>query len=155
MGCVKKCGKGYFLKGDRCKECEDHCLKCSSAVKCNVCIVPRYLYNSDCVTSCPKPFVPKNGVCVNPPEPLKKYYGKIFKNVNRNKFITGGFSTVYDYNYGYAMRKSHFDNIRNRCDANDWLAVLACDDKNVNHVIVGALDNCRYALTLRNYGRNW
>jgi len=82
---------------------------------------------------------------------MKKYYGKIFKNLNRNKFISAGFTTVYDYNMGFAMKKTHFDNIRNRCGKDDWLAVLGCDDKNVNHIIVGALDNCRYALTLRTY----
>jgi len=151
LECVARCGKGYFQKGNMCKPCERHCMKCKSATDCDVCIVPRYLYNNNCVTTCPKPLVPKNGVCVNPPEPFKKYYGKIFKNLNRNKFISGGFTTIYDFNFGYKMVTSHFNNIRNRCDADDWIAVLACDDKNVNHIIVGAIDNCKYALTLRKY----
>lgn len=64
MECVSKCGKGYFQSGNFCKPCEKHCMKCASATDCKVCIVPKVLYNKDCVNSCPRPLVPKNGVCV-------------------------------------------------------------------------------------------
>jgi len=53
------------------------------------------------------------------------------------------------------MRKGHFDAVRRRCDGNDWLAVLGCDDRNNRHVLAGALDNCRYALIWRRYKKGW
>jgi len=53
------------------------------------------------------------------------------------------------------MRKGHFDAVRRRCDRNDWIAVLGCDDRNNRHVLAGAMDNCRHALILRAYKKGW
>jgi hypothetical protein len=62
--CVTNCPEGYFLSNGQCAICGTGCSNCSSANVCIVCLGSYYMYQQNCVQTCPTLYpVIKTNVC--------------------------------------------------------------------------------------------
>lgn len=61
--CVEKCEEGYYIDGDKCKQCGIHCKTCSKPEICQTCHGAQLLIDVDhwghfdhgqCVDNCPE-----------------------------------------------------------------------------------------------------
>ncbi|CAK71014.1 unnamed protein product (macronuclear) [Paramecium tetraurelia] len=52
--CLQKCLEGYFGSADfKCEKCPSQCITCSTFNQCNSCKIGYYLYQKQCLDSCP------------------------------------------------------------------------------------------------------
>lgn len=54
--CTATCPDYYFIQSSTltCQKCINLCLTCTSTNNCQKCVTPYFLYNNQCVTSCPE-----------------------------------------------------------------------------------------------------
>ena len=68
FSCIFDCPSSTFYNANNntCTPCtKTNCQTCISSIQCTVCIPgTAYLFNGDCVTSCPSGYVVQNGICV-------------------------------------------------------------------------------------------
>lgn len=51
--CVTECEAGFYDNGGVCSPCETDCEKCNDDVTCTKCNAGVYLYQADCIATCP------------------------------------------------------------------------------------------------------
>lgn len=64
--CVARCPDGQYGASGLCKDCENNCTTCSSAVSCLSCTTPLVLYSAKCLETCPTThsIVSNDSVCL-------------------------------------------------------------------------------------------
>ena len=53
--CTTTCPDYYFIQTSTstCQKCKNLCLTCTTTSDCQKCVIPYFLYNNECITSCP------------------------------------------------------------------------------------------------------
>ncbi len=54
--CISTCPSNYFAQESTssCEKCVDLCMTCTSVTNCQKCVIPYFLYNDQCLPSCPE-----------------------------------------------------------------------------------------------------